>query len=228
MPCHSDSIGIVYGYNVEGESLSHKYYVDFICCMEYLPQHQVVYVHDPVCCNNGFYYCRYVGQGNLHLIECDHSPIMVNSSGQFFVKFVSISHEVEDIHISPKLAYQDYMKELQTRSKFNLDYTEYMECVIDELIIRSGFTKNNACDSNMTRHTPRLSEHILVPKSDSDSVTDPINHIHDYVTEDAYIPSQRIGFLSHQKEEFEFVGPDRQPVTIQTVEQCIHWANVIA
>ena len=59
-------------------------------------------------------------------------------------------------------------------------------------------------------------------------MTDTTDQFIDGVQADAYIPSKKIGFLSHEKETFEFIGPDRNPVSIKTVEQCIYWANIIA
>ena len=95
-----------YGHIVREQTVFHKYDVDFIQCLDYIPQHQVVYVHDPVHRNAGFYYCYHVQRGILQLIDCDNNefcPIRVDFSGKFSVKFESVMFEPEDIHYLPKL-----------------------------------------------------------------------------------------------------------------------------
>ena len=85
MPHYVDGVEADYGHNVAGEIIFHKCKVDFIRCVGYIPQYQVVDVHDPAHGNSGFYYCR-VEQGILQLIECDHKsfgPIIVIFFGSF-------------------------------------------------------------------------------------------------------------------------------------------------
>ena len=45
---------------------------------------------------------------------------------------------------------------------------------------------------------------------------------------DALIPDKAVGFLNHTVAKFSFIGPDRAPVDIKSVEQCFHIAGVIA
>ena len=40
-------------------------------------------------------------------------------------------------------------------------------------------------------------------------------------------PGKTKGFINHIVSEFQFVGPDRVPVEITTVEQCIEIASII-
>ena len=45
---------------------------------------------------------------------------------------------------------------------------------------------------------------------------------------DPMFPSKTKGFINHIASDFKFVGPDREPVEITTVDQCIKIAEVIS
>ena len=71
MSHYVDAIKTDHEHNGTGKIIFRKCKVDFIHCMEYIPQYQVVYVHDPAHRNSGFYYCC-ADQGIWQLIKCDH------------------------------------------------------------------------------------------------------------------------------------------------------------
>ena len=39
---------------------------------------------------------------------------------------------------------------------------------------------------------------------------------------DRYFPDERTGFISLQLDTFNFIGPDRQEVCIDTIDKCLH------
>ena len=45
--------------------------------------------------------------------------------------------------------------------------------------------------------------------------------------EDVYIPAKQFGFLNHHPLNFEFIGPDREPVLIEIGELCVKVADII-
>ena len=49
----------------------------------------------------------------------------------------------------------------------------------------------------------------------------------DSVTHDINVTTKNRGFLNHQHKDFEFIGPDRNPVKIVTIDQCIEIADMI-
>ena len=133
----------------------YEYHVDFIHCLEYLPQYQVVYVHDPDHYNDGFYYCHHIEHGVLHLIECGHNnfgPILVGCSEKFFTRFQFGLHKLENDYAIAKLAYEDYKKDLETRTRFNLNYTEYLELVVDELMDKCNAELDNTYDRDIQQN----------------------------------------------------------------------------
>ena len=42
------------------------------------------------------------------------------------------------------------------------------------------------------------------------------------------IPSKRVGFLNHSPEKFQFIGPDRAPITVSSIDKCLQIASVIS
>ena len=48
------------------------------------------------------------------------------------------------------------------------------------------------------------------------------------VHRDAYVPDKTLGFLIHSVEDFQFIGPDRSPVNITNIDQCLNIAATIA
>ena len=43
----------------------------------------------------------------------------------------------------------------------------------------------------------------------------------------ASIPDKNTGFLNHAPAKFQFIGPDRAPVNINSINKCLHVADVI-
>ena len=48
-----------------------------------------------------------------------------------------------------------------------------------------------------------------------------------YEIKDLMFPDKTKGFISHIASDFKFIGSDREPVEITTVEQCIRITEVI-
>ena len=132
----------------------------------------------------------------------------------------------------------DFKNEIETRVKHHMSYTQRLHNIIDELIADDSVSESpksvtyefdtkfvNKCqdmDVDMTDKYNRCFPHSLTA------------HIEDHVGDnnkiycDAAIPDKNVGFLSHSVAKFSFTGPDRLPVDITSVEQCLHIAEAIA
>ena len=49
----------------------------------------------------------------------------------------------------------------------------------------------------------------------------------DAVNRDACIPNKVIGFLNHQSAKFSFIGPDKAPIMVDSIQKCLEIANTI-
>ena len=203
--------------------------VDFIVSLDVIDTCQVVFLHDPRGHSSGFYQ---ILQNDVHIIglvihpDQDIGPFQVLDRCVVNVNFCdhSCNHNL-DSDLTPKQALDDYSKDIGLRNSHNMTYTQYMEFIIDELCMvmdsqpdvpksQSYDALNDAMDIT---HIPNSITALLHLES---TTTPQVNH-------DAYIPSKTVGFLSHEDTVFEFIGPDRLPVCIDSVDKCLEIANVI-
>ena len=111
--------------------------VDFIQCLEHHGEFQVVYLHVSSLNSARFYYLQGVCNGVLNFKKCDNTefgPISVQLSGVFPVNVRVTTVQGGSSSLPPWIAYQDYLKDLEVYNKYNMSYTKYIECIIDELL----------------------------------------------------------------------------------------------
>ena len=130
-----------------------------------------------------------------------------------------------NIDLTPNQVFDDYKKDLWSHVKHNIDYTQCIESIIDELCTVTDFESHMA-DPQVLDAPNDATDIPLVPNSITalldDGTAKPSQADHD-----AYIPSKTVGFLSHENKTFGFIGPDRPPVCIDSVDRCIEIANII-
>ena len=203
--------------------------VDIMLPLETVYSCQVVYLHDPKGRDSGFYYLWYDQSGNSFFHICDAGDIgPLHVVGKVSVNVVFCSHSTTNdmyVDLTPEQVYHDYNKDLWSHVTFNMDYTQYMECVIDELCMFMDLQ----CSSDKLQLPD-----ALVDASDTGSTPNSITALlHDtgfqipQVDHDAYIKGKNVGFLSHDNVTFEFIGPDRPPVLIDSIGKCIEVANIV-
>ena len=142
--------------------------------------------------------------------------------------------------LNPKVIYEDYCKDIFTRQCYNCSYTSYLQLIIDRL-----------CDSNckvLSTHDRDdleldVPEYVCTLAADDDVTNINTNNITLQEPENNSLgkvvtPSQGkmydfndnsrdIGFLPQMPTDFEFIGPDRSPILIDTVDKYIDIANII-
>ena len=208
----------------------------FLCCKCQSPCNdgnvdtcQVVFLHDPRGLNSGFYQMYYNDVHVACLVTCfdrDLGPFQLID--RFVAKIVFCSHTLRyglGCDLTAKQVVEDYRKDLLVRHNHNMSYTQYMETIIDRLCVLMD--SHSLGDDLQPFDTPNDAMGVThVPNSitallNVDTKTNP------QVDHDAYIPSKTVGFLSHEDTVFKFIGPDRSPVSIDSVDKCIEIANVI-
>ena len=132
----------------------------------------------------------------------------------------------------------DFDNEVTSRCKYGVSYTERLHNIIDELTM-DGIESSNSQSTNVKYSNCEGTDQVadkdwtdeycnLLPNG----LTAHISHSNDSDTSkvkcDAIIPYKTVGFLNHTVPKFSFIGPDRAPVDIKSVEQCLHIAEVIA
>ena len=190
---------------------------------------QVVFLHDPRGYNSGFYQ---IYQNNAHIVCLDTyldknlGPFQVIDRRIVSVMFCShtLGYDLSS-NLTPKQALDDYRKDIWSHDNHNTSYTQYLETIIDKLCVfmdldslRVDFHSSDASnDATDVTYIPNSITALLGVDTNTTL----------QVSYDTYIPSKTVGFLSHKDTVFEFIGPDRLPVSIDSVDKCIEIVNII-
>ena len=111
--------------------------LDFIKSLDITHTCQVVFVHDPRGCSSGFYY-MYRNNVNVVCLHVCHDedlgPFQVIESKMAKVVFCSQTF-LGDLNgdLTPNQVFDDYKRDLWSRVNYSMDYTEYIETIIDKL-----------------------------------------------------------------------------------------------
>ena len=127
----------------------------------------------------------------------------------------------------PKLTYDNHMKDVWSTQTYGCSYLDYMDQMIDKLILQQDHSETNERDDNclvMKTDVPTIySRTVAAVASVAPHIDlDGYDHNHDITDK-----SKTIGFLNHKQANFTFVGPDRQIQKCNTVEAYIQMARAI-
>ena len=138
-----------------------------------------------------------------------------------------------------KQSHTDFYLDINCQEWYNCSYERYMMNIVDELILRSS----NGHGILNTEVQTASSNHVSMDlqsgtntdtKNEQLSIVPPNLGSHfpcdtptTQVRCDISIPDKQFGFLNHKPPNFEFIGPDSEPVHITTIEQHLQVANVI-
>ena len=239
--------GFVNGYN---QSRDHGgtydcVICDFISLLGHVDadEHWLVYLHDNSTFPNSGFYSLLGRMDGIMLLYTHSGPLpgylTVISSCMLYVCFDNFTN-VEKITTQEKaqarVVFDNFKKDKLYMNCVNMTYDQYMTDIIDNMIAQ----QEKAIDD--------MGSHVL-PWEQTPLVSDLRSECHD-VCVDAVVPSilrnlddnsefgkdlisdpmfpdKEKGFINHVISEFQFIGPDRAPVEITTVEQCIEIANII-
>ena len=114
---------------------------------------------------------------------------------------------------------------------FKKSYDQHLDQVIRDLIHRQDCVVEKTCPApgsgfakHVTNPHTNTSADVI---ADFDAYVDQQVIHNAKVNKDFLIPSKTRGFLNHQSADFEFIGPDRAPVLINSVQTCLEVANII-
>ena len=167
-----------------------------------------------------------MGAGQNHLLfNCDSIP-----QGSLHVPCSMDMHLVgfaNNLQLSSESVYQDYLKDYQTRTYYNMSYTAYMDNFMETLIVQANYVEPSYSDiinttsfflSNPLVTPPDMTQMEQIASSTSEDIR---------VNVDNNCPDKSRGFLNHSKAQFTFVGPDREPVLILDINQCVVIAKLV-
>ena len=150
----------------------------------------------------------------------------------------------------PGLVYDNYCKDYRSSQYYGCSYEDYMISIIDDLIICAENTILNAdhpalgmgvilvndqyhkqtisdacvTDIAHTEHEHQLVQQPSLGQSYESSTTD---RDIPRLNRDFNYPNKLSSYLTQECTEFEFIGPDRQPVAVSSNEQLTTIADII-
>ena len=141
-------------------------------------------------------------------------------------------------HISnnPILAYDNYCRDLQIDSYYKCTYEEYITQIIDKLIVRHDLDFN--CEASRSGQKANYDKFLHTQKPhivDNDRSyiasehknNDLTNEVVKKAPTDFNYPNKKFGYLAQVATDFSFVGPDREPVEISSIDTLLKVADCI-
>ena len=172
-----------------------------------------------------FYFWDTVNAGTAKIIECH--GVEVGYIETWYTAYIPILfYHIVDANTEPARVFKDYEKEQLCLEVHGMSYTEYMEILIDKLIIQQD-KNSNITDTLVIASEASVSVAHPPPVTVFTSDPDTIECTSEMVTQDFNDPSKTVGFLSHKSNDFCFIGPDRQTPTSSLIEDYILAASVI-
>ena len=192
-------------------------------------------VNDPN--KRGFYYASLDINNTVTLYTCEEVPL-----GHLQVLFSEVMYVYHFVHshfdfltdeecCRAKIVYRNWKKDVFTEETLGMSYCEYIVDIIDKLILRQETVLHNHQSCSMKADDAKTVSNICtntvsqVPCFIEDVLSQNVDCNEKYC--DPNFPNKAKGFINHSSADFTFIGPDRRPVHIDTVEKCIEIADVI-
>ena len=128
-----------------------------------------------------------------------------------------------------KNTYREYKKQRMAWERHGCSYEKYMQYVIDDCIARQvekiiieGDDESKKIESQPLTNA-RVKEKVGTHTSGCVRVEACTN----YDLSDYNIPTKKVGYFAMENTDFRFVGPDRLPVTKDSIDKCLQVANII-
>ena len=202
------------------------------------PYDYLVFLHgvtDPD--TRGFYYASLDTNNIVTLYACEEVPVGVLQvlSSQFMYVYHDTCPSFNLLAVEEcqqaKVTFNDWKKDIFIEEILGITYCEYIVDIVDKLISQQKVDLDNHqdCDievndtqtvsstyTNTELQIPRFLEGVWGHNVDiNDKCHDP------------NFPNKVRGFLNNSSADFTFIGPDRTPVHIDTVDKCIQIADII-
>ena len=201
----------------------------------------VVHIQDTEMEVNGYYELARVTNDSLcSLLRCDHLPegylqVIENIKCKIVkLQFKGNQRQI-NVNIDAKLAYDNYSQDLKSWQQYGCDYDSYMDRVMDQLIryeteLELSYNNNGSHDTGL---------YITVNSSDNqgnNTESRDIGVIKPSVSrlkpdrskmKDFNYSDKTMGYLAQASTDFRFIGPDRCPIKLDSVDMLLKTASII-
>ena len=191
--------------------------------------------------NNGFYFVYRTNHGETSIVKCHtcpqlplsvikvHSNIMVQNGHTVNCNKLGFN---DNVHA--KMAHENFCKDIYCFENHSISYTEYMEDIIDKLILLQDISDNvNGYGDTTLVDIIHDSNNInTCTNPDPDGTTEEdLNFCRgtfpDDNLPDVNFPDKKWGFIVTEENFFSFTGPDRPYPDIKCIQDYIDMAHMI-
>ena len=204
----------------------------------------VVYLKDVTGQLTGYYLLLLGSSGEgCNIICCTHPPegylqvLQVATYQTLVVPTVSmLSRSGSNFDQNPKLTYDNYCKDLQVWQSHNCDYGTYLNNIIDTLIENEDQKIKNQDQDHIDIMTNKITCEIssMTKQSNIDlgsvgpsNTNIRVSSVSKLKATDFNYPDKKVGYLTQVNTEFSFIGPDREPVELDSVDTLLRVADII-
>ena len=154
-----------------------------------------------------------------------------------FNNYINVEKITNQEKAQARVVFDNFKKDISYINCVNMTYDQYMDQVITSIISHQDKMISGMESQASLSEQPTCMHDSQLDYRDAfvDAVVPAMFENFDYCATDRYedigdpmFPRKTKGFISHIASDFEFIGPDRNPVSITTVEQCIRIAEVIS
>ena len=218
---------------------------DFMSILRYINTNEcwLVYLHGNGTFKSGFYELlidSIDGSMSLHTHkDPELGYLAVAFSCMLYVVFdnyINIEKITNQEKAQARVIFDNFKQDDLYMKSVNMTYDQYMDQVIANIIssqekviknmkLQDVLSEEMSCMYDVQSDLHDVSVDAVVPNMLEDLESSGIPMYHK--VRDPMFPDKTKGFINHKTANFTFIGPDRAPVDITTIEQCIKVANTI-
>ena len=146
------------------------------------------------------------------------------------------------VNIAPTEVYNEFMRDMNSWNRYNLSYNDYVTNIIDALIVEQERAMTNVSQDDALVAMDTFTEtcvcdgvNLVSPVSNLDGLRDDhsstlvpnTQNIVKLNSRNINFPDKDRGFLGLSDRSFSFIGPDRQPVIMNSIQDYIKAADII-
>ena len=167
-------------------------------------------------------------------------PIQIIESRFMYVDCHGDNVPYADGHTDPNIVYQNFKQDCHYCKLYGVTYEQYIVSIIDEMIDQpdsaeanvlecidsdlSGVTNTNSQQPNTVDIGGANGLPLRIQGNFALAIEDDMGNSH---SSDFAIATKTRGFLFQESGDFVFIGPDKKPINITTVNQCITIADLV-
>ena len=181
-----------------------------------------------------------INKSHCSLTGCGHLPEgYLQVIGSVNCQMLKIQHKdhqpLTDANTNARLAYNNYCQDLKTWQYYGCSYNIYMTQIIDQLTQNDAeyelkYEQINDPDLRDTDivHSPIDQE----SKANSKDLIIPKPHVNmskrdRSLAKDFNYPDKTMGYLAQANTDFVFIGPDRRPIKLDSVDTLLKIASIV-